>query len=164
MPLTWKSILTNEEERLFIPPNFKHLSFISPTFLYSQVGESHQVPDRAFLNHFVDDDLCLSINQGGKTGRSTDAPCQLGWVWWIMCKSLSSLSHKLAHTQVAVSHWSMCPSYLLYPTRDKYVRVFDSASPAGSVDMQAVSQGTFGLPWGNGQRDNRHICQQSTCW
>lgn len=60
-----KTTLSNEEERLFVPPNFKHLSFISPTFLCSQVGKPYQVPDLVFLNHFVDDDLCLSINQGG---------------------------------------------------------------------------------------------------
>lgn len=27
--------VSNEEERLLMPPNFKHLSFISPSFLYS---------------------------------------------------------------------------------------------------------------------------------
>ena len=129
--------LSNEKERLFIPPNFKHLGFISPSFLYSEVGKSYQGPDLVFLKHFVDDDLCLPINQGGKIARSTDAPYQLGWLLWIMCKSLSLLSHKSTLTQVVVSHFSMClSSYRLYPTRDKYVRLFNSESPAGSIDMQ----------------------------
>lgn len=155
-----KTTLSNEEERLFVPPNFKHLSFISPTFLYSQVGKPYQVPGLVFSNHFLDYDLCLFINQGGQIERSTDAPCQLGWMLWIMRMSSSSLSHKSALTQVAVSHLSMClSSYLLYPTRDKYVRLFNSESPTGSVDMQTVSQGTFGLPWGSGQWGNRHVCQ-----
>lgn len=34
--------------RLFMVPNFKHLSFISPVFLYSQVDESYQIPDLMF--------------------------------------------------------------------------------------------------------------------
>lgn len=52
--------------RLFILPKLKHLSFMSPTFIYSQVDESDQVSDSMFLVTFWIDSHCFSIKQGGK--------------------------------------------------------------------------------------------------
>lgn len=87
---------------------------------------------------------------------------KLGWVLWIMRKSLSLLSHRSVLTQVVVSHMGMCLSYLLYAVRDIYFSLLNSEGPAGSIGTQTVSQGNFGLAWGNGQWGNRCLCQQST--
>lgn len=96
-----------------------------------------------FLNYFVNNDLCLSINQGGKIDGHRHL-AKLGWVLWTLCKSLPLLSHKSLLTQVAVSHMGMCLSYLLYPIRDIYFSLLNSESPADSVGTQTVSQGNFG--------------------
>lgn len=114
-----------------------------------------------FLNYFVDNDLCLSISQGEKIDGQRHL-AKLGWGLWTMCKSLSLLSHKSVLTQAAFSHMGMCLSHLLYPVRDIYFSLLNSESPAGSIGTQTVSQGNFGVAWGNGQWGNRHVCQQST--